>query len=134
MAGRDHRRSGHCDGGGTDRSGQAFASAAVPATTRPTDGSLLAQCEIHHEHPKPTTGYSARAGRSDLCTPKLAGGDRPLPAVGLVLAGKRIARRTRSPMPEELRLIPPSPRTPSSTRRDLLAVIYRRQRLALACF
>jgi hypothetical protein len=37
-------------------------------------------------------------------------------------------------MPEELRLIPPSPRTLSSTRRDLLAVIYRRQRLALVCF
>jgi hypothetical protein len=37
-------------------------------------------------------------------------------------------------MPEELRLIPRSSRTPSSTRRDWLAVIYRRQRLGLACF
>jgi hypothetical protein len=37
-------------------------------------------------------------------------------------------------MPEELRLIPRSSRTPSSTRRDWLGVIYRRQRLALACF
>ncbi len=37
-------------------------------------------------------------------------------------------------MPEELRLIPRSSRTPSSTRRDWLAVICRRQRLALACF
>jgi capsular polysaccharide biosynthesis protein len=37
-------------------------------------------------------------------------------------------------MPEELRLLPRSSRTPSATRRDWLAVIYRRQRLALACF
>jgi hypothetical protein len=37
-------------------------------------------------------------------------------------------------MPEELRLIPRSARTPSPTRRDLLAVVYRRQRLVLACF
>ena len=71
MAGADDRRSGNCHGGGTDRSGQAFASAAVPATIRPTDGSLLAQCEIHHEHPKPARGHSARAGRSDLRAPKL---------------------------------------------------------------
>ena len=37
-------------------------------------------------------------------------------------------------MPKELRLILRSARTPSPTRRDLLAVIYRQQRPALACF
>lgn len=37
-------------------------------------------------------------------------------------------------MPEELRLIPRSSRSPSPTLRDLVAVVFRQRRLALICF